>query len=174
MLPIATPRSCLRIGRWLAVGFTGVILAAVVPAANAFAWTSGSDQTTPEPNVVRPLPLPCDKLSPLPRCLPPVPTSTVRCHDWTVEKVRAVGGGPHLLVSAVCAIRGGERLQLRRHDPQGINPAELLLELVVHRSPFPDGPASREERIIDVEPDAGYARVTILPDGPTLPVNRSA
>ena len=111
---------------------------------------------------------------PLPRCLPPVPTSTLRCHDWTVDRVRAVGGGAHLLVGAVCAIRGGERLQLRRHDPQGINPADLLLELVVYRTPFPDGPASREERIIDVEPDAGYANVTILPDGPTLRAEDSA
>ena len=119
-------------------------------------------------------PLPCDKLSPLPQCLPPVPTSTERCHDWTVAPVRAVGGGPHLLVSAVCAIRRGERLQLRRHDPQGINPANLLLELVVHRSPFPPGPASHEERIIDVEPDTGYTSVTILPDGPTLAIEDPA
>jgi hypothetical protein len=173
MLPPVTLRSCPRLGRWLVVGLTGIILAAM-PAANAFASTSGSDEAAAEPNPVQPLPLSCDKLSPLPRCLSPAPTSTVRCHDWTVEKVRAVGGGPHLLVSAVCLARGGERLQLRRHDPQGINPANLLLELVVYRSPFPDGPASREERIIDVEPDAGYTSVTILPDGPTLPINRSA
>src|SRR5262245_19965736 len=68
---------------------------------------------------------------------PPVPTSTKRCHDWTVAPVRVVGGGPHLLVSAVCAVRGNERLQIRRHNPQGINPANLLLELVVQSGPFP-------------------------------------
>ena len=67
-------------------------------------------------------------------------------------------------------MRTGERLQLRRHNPQGINPAILLLELIVQRSPFPDGPATHEERVIDVEPDAGYTSVTILPDGPTVPV----
>jgi hypothetical protein len=121
-------------------------------------------------NTVRPLPLPCDKLAPAPLCLPPVPTSTVRCHDWTVSK--RLGDRPQLVVSAVCAVRGGERLELRRLDPQGINPADLLLELVLQRSPFPDGPASSEVRIIDVEPDAGYKTVTILPDGPTLPVDK--
>jgi hypothetical protein len=63
---------------------------------------------------------------------------------------------------------------LRRHNPQGINPADLLLELVVYRSPFPPGPATYEERIIDVEPDAGYTSVTILPDGPSLRVDGPA
>ena len=59
-------------------------------------------------------------------------------------------------------------------DPQGINPADLLLELVVQRSPFPDGPASSQVRVSHVEPDAGYKTVTILPDGPTLPVDELA
>jgi hypothetical protein len=156
-----------RIERWLAAFFTAVIVAGGMAAATASA--DASEPTTP---VVRPLP--CSKLSPLPLCLPSVPISTARCHDWTVERVRAVGGGPHLLVGAVCAVGPGERLQLRRHNPQGINPAILLLELVVQRSPYPDGPATHEERIIDVEPDAGYTTVTILPDGPSLPVDAPA
>jgi hypothetical protein len=162
-MSILTPRR----GRWLAAIFKGVIVSGAVAAATASA--DASEQTTP---VVRPLP--CGKLSPLPLCLPPEPTSTARCHDWTVERVRAVGGGPHLLVGAVCGVRTGERLQLRRHNPQGINPAILVLELVVQRGPFPDGPATREERILDVEPDAGYTTVTILPDGPSVPVDAPA
>jgi hypothetical protein len=135
------------------------------PATNASRLSIGSNDM----NTVRPLPLPCDRLAPAPLCLPPVPTSTVRCHDWTVS--RLPGDRPQLVVSAVCAVRGGERLELRRLDPQGINPADLLLELVVQRSPFPDGPPSTEVRISHVEPDAGYKTVTILPDGPTLPVD---
>src|SRR3954447_259364 len=164
---MSTPTSSSRVraGRWLAIGFAAVFLAAAFNSANA------SAQTTP---LAPPLPLPCDSLAPAPRCLPPVPTSTVRCHDWAVETVRAVGGGPHLLVSALCAVRGGERLHLRRHTPRAITPADMLLELVVYRSPFPPGPATHEERIIDVEPDAGYTSVTILPDGPSLPVDAAA
>ena len=166
---MSTPTSSSRVraGRRLAMGFAAVFLAAAFNSANA------SAQTTPVASPL-PLPLPCDSLAPAPRCLPPVPTSTVRCHDWSVEPVRAVGGGPHLLVSALCAVRGGERVQLRRHNPQGFNPTDLLLELVVARSPFPPGPATHEERIINVEPDAGYTSVTILPDGPSLRVDGSA
>ena len=131
------------------------------PAASASSRSTGSSAITPVPQ-------PCDKLAPAPLCLSPVPTSTVRCDDWAVSKLP--GDRPQLVVSAVCAVRGGERLELRRHEPQGINPADLLLELVVYRNPFPPGPASSEVRITHVEPDAGYKTVTILPDGPTLPV----
>src|SRR5262245_18884540 len=98
-----------------------------------------------------------------------VPISTARCRDWTVSK--RLADRPQLVVTALCAVRGGERLELRRHDPQGINPADLLLELVVRRSPFPPGPASSQVRVTHIEPDAGYKTVTILPDGPTLPVD---
>ena len=135
------------------------------PTAKASRLSIGSSEAT----TVRPLPLPCDSLAPAPLCLPPVATSTVRCHDWTVSRLPV--DRPQLVVSAVCAVRGGERLELRRLDPQGINPADLLLELVVLPSPFPDGPRSSEVRIIDVEPDANYKTVTVLPDGPTLPVD---
>jgi hypothetical protein len=159
----AKTRPSMRTRRWLSVALAGAIVAGAVPAANASSQSPGSA-------VAPPLPLPCDKLAPAPLCLPPVPTSTVRCRDWTVGRLRMPGGREQLVVSAVCAVRGGERLELRRHDPQGINPADLLLELVVHRSPFPDGPASSQVRVTHVEPDAGYKTVTILPDGPTLPV----
>jgi hypothetical protein len=146
---------------WLTLGLTGVVLTVAAAGANA------ADQP--------PLaPLPCGALSPALECVTPVPTSTVRCHDWAVARFRTPGDRRQLVVSAVCAVRGGERLQLRRHAPQGINPADLLLELVVQRSPFPPGPASHEERIVDIEPDAGYTTVTILPDGPTLRLGESA
>jgi len=143
--------------RWLVVGLTAGIFAVAVSAAGASAQPQR-------------LPLPCNPLDPAPLCVTPVPTSTARCHDWIVGKVRVVGGSEQLLVSAVCAVRGGERLELRRVEPQGINPANLLLELVVSRSPFPPGPATQEVRVYHSEVNTGYKSVTILPDGPTLPV----
>ncbi len=146
----------VRPGRWLVVGLTAGILAIAVSAA-----ASAQPRT---------LPLPCDKLDPARLCVAPVPTSTARCHDWVVAKVRVLGGREELVVSAVCSVRGGERLELRRVEPQGINPTNLLLELVVFRSPFPPGPATQEVRIFHSEVNAGYKSVTILPDGPTLPV----
>jgi hypothetical protein len=154
------------------VAITGVIVAGAVPAARASEMPIGASETTSESNWTRPVPLPCDKLAPAPLCLPPVPTSTVRCDDWSVRKLQRPGEREQLVVSAVCAVRGGERLELRRDEPQGINPADLLLELVVYRGPFPEGPASRDVRISHVEFDAGYKTVTVLPDGPTLPVEQ--
>jgi hypothetical protein len=89
-----------------------------------------------------------------------------------VEKLWTADTRGRLLVSAVCRARGGERLQLRRVEPQGINPADLLLELVVYRSPFPQDAASREVRVRHIDRNTGYKTVTILPDGPTLPVEQ--
>jgi hypothetical protein len=146
----ATRHPYQRVGRWVAVGITGVLLAAVVPAADAAAPTS----------LVGPL--------------PSEPTSTTRCRDFSVVRVNIAARGPHLLVSALCLVQPGEHVQLRRHNPQGINPRDLLLELVVSRSPFPDGPASRDEPIVALERDLGFATVTILPDGPTLHVGLPA
>jgi hypothetical protein len=149
-------RPVTRIAPPAALAATLALVAATVPAAHA------SDPV---------LPLPCDKLAPAPVCLPPVPTSTVRCRDWSVGRLHTPGDRDRLVVSAVCTVRGQERLELRRLEPQGINPADLLLELVLHRAPFPDRPVAREVRVFHVEPDAGYRTVTILPDGPTLPVD---
>jgi hypothetical protein len=143
-------------GRWLVAVLTGVVLAVAVPAA-------ASAQALP-------VPLPCDKFSPAPLCVPGEQTSTARCHDFSVAKLRTPGQRARLVVSAVCAVRGGERLELRRVEPQGINPANLLLELIVFRSPFPSGPPTREVRVTHIEVDFGYKSVTILPDGPTLPI----
>jgi hypothetical protein len=143
-----------RIGRWLVVGLTAAIL------AFTFSTPAASAQTRP---------LPCNPLDPVLRCVTPEPTSTARCHDWAVATV-IVAGREQVAASAVCALRGGERLQLRRVEPQGINPANLLLELVLFRSPFPPGPATQQVRIVHSEPNAGYTSVTILPDGPTLAV----
>jgi len=63
---------------------------------------------------------------------------------------------------------------LRRHEPQGINPEDLLVEKIIQE---PHGPSA--EVLSDVavryqeETDFGYRTVTILPDGPTIEVARS-
>jgi hypothetical protein len=96
--------------------------------------------------------------------------SAARCHDWTAFKLRTQGARDRVVVSAVCSIRAGERIELRRHEPQGINPADLLLDLVVQRVPVLHSPVAGQVRVVHIEPDAGYKSVTVLPDGPTLPL----
>jgi hypothetical protein len=81
--------------------------------------------------------------------------------------------GPKTLrVTGTCTFpTTGYTVQLRRHAPQGINPKDLLLDKIVIP---PSGPVAqvitdvevRYEEITDVE----YDTVTILPDGPSVPV----
>ena len=66
---------------------------------------------------------------------------------------------------------GGYTVELRPHEPQGINPRDLLLDKVVVEptGPVPDVITDvevRYEEITDVE----YDTVTILPDGPSVEV----
>ena len=139
----------------LTAALTGVILAgAVAPAAQAAER-----------------PLYCDWLAAdsVVYCGPSV-ASTARCRGWTVTRIGTPAERARLVVSAVCLAGPGERVALRRHEPQGINPRDLLLELVVYVGPFPDIPAARPARVVHVELDAGFRTVTVLPDGPTLPV----
>ncbi len=83
--------------------------------------------------------------------------------------------GPGLLrVDGECTLAStGYTVALARHDPPGINPQDLLLDLVV--MPPPPGtvvapvlttyPVAYEE-----ETSARLETVTILPDGPSVPV----
>ena len=67
----------------------------------------------------------------------------------------------------------GFSAKLRRREPQGFGPRNLLLEKIVQG---PDGPAATVITTIDLryeeEANAGdFDTVTILPDGPTIPVH---
>ena len=96
----------------------------------------------------------------------------IGCRDWTARFLRVATGGGLVLVTGICTVpTSGHTVELRRHEPQGINPADLLLDLVVNE---PSGPAA--EVLTDVpvryeeRTDTGFGTVTILPDGPSIPV----
>lgn len=65
----------------------------------------------------------------------------------------------------------GYSVELRRKEPQGINPKDLLLERVVHE---PSGPVAQAITVVEAryreETDFEFDTVTILPDGPSIPV----
>lgn len=95
------------------------------------------------------------------------------CHDWTA--VHQQEPPSRLTVRGTCTFpTTGYSVELRRHEPQGINPSDLLLDRIVHP---PTGPVA--DVITDVEAvyteltDADYQTVTILPDGPSIPVEHS-
>jgi hypothetical protein len=96
----------------------------------------------------------------------------VECRDWEAVHAHQPVGPEVLRVTGTCKFRtAGWSVELCRHEPQGINPTDLLLDRIVHE---PQGPVP--EVITDVEAryeeqtGFDYKTVTILPDGPSIPV----
>lgn len=95
------------------------------------------------------------------------------CRDWTASHDHMPPGPATLRVSGTCTFgTPGYRIELRRHEPQGINPKDLLLDKIVIP---PEGDLgaqvlteveARYEEITDFE----YDSVTILPEGPSISV----
>jgi hypothetical protein len=91
-----------------------------------------------------------------------------------VQRSSRPPAAPVLTVVGECTLpTAGYSMELRRHDPQGINPRDLLLDLVVHE---PTGPVAQVittlEARYEEETDFEYESVTILPDGPSIPVEK--
>jgi hypothetical protein len=100
----------------------------------------------------------------------PVPGSEIGCRCFRAGSFRHAEGGLGLRVTATCTTRtGGHRVELRRHVPPGINPDDLLLDLVV--TP-PSGSSTDALTDVDVVFQERVGRlpttVTILPDGDLL------
>jgi hypothetical protein len=99
-------------------------------------------------------------------------------HDFSAVHHHEPGGRATLVVSGICTVPGADSVvELRRAEPQGINPTDLLLERVVKERPGVDPKASGKLPLgVDVpvryeeETDVEYRTVTILPDGPTIKV----
>lgn len=89
------------------------------------------------------------------------------CRDWAATCDRMPPGPARLHVYGTCS-HSGRRLALKRHEPQGINPDELILELVeAEGGQVPSNEASEQlvefrERFQGME--CGYRTVLILPD----------
>ncbi len=94
------------------------------------------------------------------------------CRDWYASHDHMPPGPATLRVTGICTFPStGYSVQLFRHEPQGINPRDLLLDKIVIAPTDIVGPAItdvevRYEEITDFE----YDTVTILPDGPSIPV----
>jgi hypothetical protein len=95
------------------------------------------------------------------------------CRNWAARSLRVASGGGVVLVSGTCTVpTSGHTVELRRHEPQGVNPADLLLDLVVTE---PSGVAADVLTDVPVRyeesSDTGFGTVTILPDGPSITVH---
>lgn len=96
------------------------------------------------------------------------------CRDWAAVHDLEPPGPGRLRVTGRCTLHPRARVELRRKEPQGVNPADLLLEKIVHTVDDYPGETLVE---VDVEygeqTDARIDTVTILPDGVSIPVQRA-
>ena len=101
--------------------------------------------------------------------VPETPGPEGRCGDWAAWIDRQPAGPATLHVTGQCEFAsGGFTVELARHEPQGINPRDLLLDRIVHP---PTGPATTTVQArYDEETEQGFDTVTILPDGPSIQV----
>ena len=98
-----------------------------------------------------------------------------QCREWEAVHDLEPPGPGRLRVTGRCTVPSpGHRVELWRKEPQGINPADLLLERIVHE---PQEPVAQVLTEVDVEygeqTDARVDTVTILDDGITIPVQRA-
>jgi hypothetical protein len=90
-----------------------------------------------------------------------------KCRDW-----KALNGPGVLVVDGWCTFpTAGFNMELRKVEPQGANPEDLLLERVVtvpegYQPPVVRAIEAHYEEVTDFE----YKTVTILPDGLTIDV----
>jgi hypothetical protein len=103
--------------------------------------------------------------------------SDCRCNEladeWSAVHDRMPGKNPTLRVNGACMCpTPGYKLELERHNPQGINAADLLLVLVEHK------PSGVEPKVMTRTPvdefkeetDFHFDTVSVVPGGPSTPV----
>jgi hypothetical protein len=102
-----------------------------------------------------------------------VPAATLLgCREWEAWHDRMPGVQPTLHVRGWCTFPSdGYDVHLERHEPQGVNPRDLLLDLVVRKPKDPAAQVVTDEEVrYEEQTDSVYEAVTILPEGPTVKV----
>jgi hypothetical protein len=94
------------------------------------------------------------------------------CGGWSAWHDHEPPGPPVLHVRGECEFpTAGFSVELRRHEPQGFNPRDLLLDRIVRE---PSGPVPQVITVVEAryreETDFEFDTVTILPDGVLLQV----
>jgi hypothetical protein len=90
------------------------------------------------------------------------------CENWYAYHDFMPGSPPALHVGATCtAPTNGYHFSLVRQAPQGIDPKDLLLRLVVEEAEFANEVVTIHETHYREDTDMQYDSVSILPDGPT-------
>jgi hypothetical protein len=96
------------------------------------------------------------------------------CSEWSAWRNLEPGGPVSLHVTGECRFPDTRyEIELRRREPQGINPKDLLLELIVtERRGWADEETTLTTHYSE-QTDFEYETVTILPDGVVVPVGEA-
>jgi hypothetical protein len=94
------------------------------------------------------------------------------CSGWSAWHDHEPPGPPVPHVRGECEFpTAGSSVELRRHEPQGINPKDLLLDRIVRE---PSDPVTHVVTVVEAryreESDFEFDTVTILPDGVSVQV----
>ena len=89
------------------------------------------------------------------------------CENWYAYHDFMPGSPPTLHVGATCTARtNGFHFSLVRQEPQGTNPGDLLLRLVVDEAQFANEVMTTYEVHYREDTEIRYDTVSIVPDGP--------
>lgn len=96
-----------------------------------------------------------------------------KCKDWRAQQPSGAG---KIMVRGWCTFPSPAwSMELQRKEPQGTNPADLLLERV---PAFDEDYKASGHVAIEVayeeQTETAFDTVTILPDGPTIEVEKGA
>ncbi len=92
------------------------------------------------------------------------------CSGWTAQLTAEPPGPGILRVEGTCTYVPGFSVHIRRHDPQGADPGQLLLDLTVVTPRPPWSGPTVVAVIYTMETERHYDTVKLLPEGVSIPV----
>ena len=87
----------------------------------------------------------------------------VICRDWYASHDHQPPGPKTLRIQGVCEVPGaGFTAQLQPLEPQGVNPADLLMKLIIQEPDTIEGEPEEVEVLYERETEDGYETISIV------------
>lgn len=87
----------------------------------------------------------------------------VTCRDWYASHDHQPPGPMTLRIRGVCEVPGeGFTAQLQPLEPQGVNPADLLMKLIIQEPDTIEGEPEAVDIVYETETDIEYETISIV------------
>lgn len=87
----------------------------------------------------------------------------VTCRDWYASHDHQPPGPKVLRIRGICEVPGeGFTAQLQPLEPQGVNPADLLMKLIIQEPDTIEGDPTEIEIVYETETDNEYDCVSVV------------